>query len=93
MDLTKNCQLQKLLSLWIYGAPGLAHPHPGGEEDYLISGTIRDEYGTYAAGTWLRQPPGSAVDGALRRIFQHKHSEGITGSRMLTLLAARSALA
>ena len=41
-------------------APGIAHEHPGGEEIYVISGVIRDENGTYRAGTWLRQPPGSA---------------------------------
>lgn len=41
-------------------APGIHHSHPGGEEIYVIKGIIKDEYGTYAAGTWLRQPPGSA---------------------------------
>lgn len=40
-------------------APGIQHAHPGGEEIYVVSGTIRDEFGTYTAGTWLRQPPGS----------------------------------
>lgn len=42
------------------GAPGIAHSHPAGEELYVISGIIRDELGTYTAGTWLRSPPGSA---------------------------------
>ncbi|HEY0960793.1 MAG TPA: cupin domain-containing protein [Pseudomonadales bacterium] len=41
-------------------APGIPHAHPGGEEIFVISGTLRDEYGTYPAGTWLRQAPGSA---------------------------------
>lgn len=41
-------------------APGIQHDHPGGEEIYVIKGVIKDEYGTYPAGTWLRQPPGSA---------------------------------
>lgn len=41
-------------------APGILHDHPGGEEIYVIKGVIKDEYGTYPAGTWLRQPPGSA---------------------------------
>ena len=41
-------------------APGIPHAHPGGEEIYVISGLLQDEYGTYPAGTWLRQPPGSA---------------------------------
>src|SRR5690606_35095308 len=40
-------------------APGIAHEHPGGEEIYVISGTIEDEDGHYGAGTWLRRPPGS----------------------------------
>lgn len=41
-------------------APGIPHTHPGGEEIFVISGTLQDEAGTYPAGTWLRQPPGSA---------------------------------
>ncbi|MGV3590282.1 MAG: cupin domain-containing protein [Gammaproteobacteria bacterium] len=41
-------------------APGIPHAHPGGEEIFVVSGTLRDENGTYPAGTWLRQAPGSA---------------------------------
>lgn len=41
-------------------APGIPHTHPGGEEIYVVSGTIQDENGLYPAGTWLRQPPASA---------------------------------
>ena len=41
-------------------APGIPHPHPGGEEIYVMKGVLRDEHGTYPAGTWLRQPPGSS---------------------------------
>jgi anti-sigma factor ChrR (cupin superfamily) len=40
-------------------APGIAHPHPGGEEIYVMQGEICDEDGSYPAGTWLRRPPGS----------------------------------
>ncbi len=40
-------------------ATGLEHEHPWGEEIYVISGAIRDEDGTYPAGTWLRRPPKS----------------------------------
>ena len=40
-------------------APGIAHAHPGGEEIYVMSGEIRDEDGSYPAGTWLRRPRGS----------------------------------
>lgn len=38
--------------------PGDAHP--GGEELLVLDGTLEDEYGTYPAGTWLRQPDGSS---------------------------------
>jgi anti-sigma factor ChrR (cupin superfamily) len=31
---------------------------PGGEEIFLLSGTLRDEYGSYEAGTWIRNPAG-----------------------------------
>ena len=35
------------------------HAHPGGEEIFVLKGTVDDEFGTYRAGAWLRQPPGS----------------------------------
>lgn len=41
------------------GQPGIPHEHPLGEEIYVIEGSIRDEDGSYGAGTWLRRPPGS----------------------------------
>lgn len=31
---------------------------PGGEEIFLLSGSLRDEYGNYGAGTWIRNPAG-----------------------------------
>ena len=31
---------------------------PDGEEIFLLSGALRDEYGTYGAGTWIRNPAG-----------------------------------
>jgi anti-sigma factor ChrR (cupin superfamily) len=31
---------------------------PGGEEIFLLSGALQDEYGNYEAGTWIRNPPG-----------------------------------
>lgn len=43
-------------------APGASvprHDHPGGEEVYVIDGSIEDEHGGCATGTWLRMPPGS----------------------------------
>jgi anti-sigma factor ChrR (cupin superfamily) len=35
------------------------HQHFGGEEVYVLSGTIMDEYGSYPAGTWMRSPHNS----------------------------------
>ena len=32
------------------------HQHFGGEEIYVVSGTMMDEYGCYPAGTWMRSP-------------------------------------
>lgn len=29
---------------------------PGGEEIFLLSGTLQDEYGSYGAGAWIRNP-------------------------------------
>jgi anti-sigma factor ChrR (cupin superfamily) len=43
-------------------APGTrvpAHAHPGGEEVYVISGSLADADGIYEQGTWLRFPDGS----------------------------------
>jgi anti-sigma factor ChrR (cupin superfamily) len=33
-------------------------PNTGGEEIYVISGSLRDGSGAYPAGSWLRFPPG-----------------------------------
>lgn len=44
-------------------APGSrfpAHEHGGGEEIYVVEGVFGDEHGTYPAGTYLRNPIGSA---------------------------------
>jgi anti-sigma factor ChrR (cupin superfamily) len=44
-------------------APGTAfqpHGHPGGEEIFVLDGMFQDEQGSYPAGSWLRNPPGSA---------------------------------
>ena len=37
-----------------------AHTHGGGEEILVLAGQFSDEYGDYPAGTYLRNPPGSA---------------------------------
>jgi len=31
---------------------------PGGEEMFILSGDLRDEHGSYRAGTWIRNPAG-----------------------------------
>ena len=36
-----------------------SHPHDGGEEILVIEGAIHDEFGSYAAGSWIRYPDGS----------------------------------
>lgn len=44
-------------------APGSrfsAHAHGGGEEFLVLAGTFADEHGTYPAGTYVRNPPGSS---------------------------------
>jgi len=43
-------------------APGTQfphHDHPGGEEIFVLEGTLSDEHGTYGPGSWHRSPPGS----------------------------------
>jgi anti-sigma factor ChrR (cupin superfamily) len=43
-------------------APGTLSPlqsHPGGAEFFVLEGTLEDEQGRYAPGSWLRLPPGS----------------------------------
>jgi anti-sigma factor ChrR (cupin superfamily) len=44
-------------------APGIVLPpqsHPDGAEFFVLEGTLEDEQGDYAPGTWLRLPPGSS---------------------------------
>lgn len=36
------------------------HPHPGGEEIFVLSGTFSDGSGDYPEGWYLRNPPGSS---------------------------------
>ena len=37
-----------------------SHPHPGGEEIFVLTGTFSDEHGHCPAGWYLRNPPGSS---------------------------------
>jgi anti-sigma factor ChrR (cupin superfamily) len=45
---------------WAPGTVFQPHGHPGGEEIVVLEGVFQDEHGTYPAGSWLRNPPGSA---------------------------------
>lgn len=42
------------------GAVMPKHGHPFGEEVLILEGSLDDEHGSYAAGTWLRCPVGSS---------------------------------
>lgn len=44
---------------WPAGYRGPRRVHLQGEEELVLEGAFEDEQGTYPAGTWLRQPPGS----------------------------------
>ena len=41
------------------GSRSERHSHGGGEEILVLDGVFQDEHGTYPAGSWLRNPPGS----------------------------------
>jgi anti-sigma factor ChrR (cupin superfamily) len=45
---------------WAPGTVFQPHGHPGGEEIVVFEGVFPDEQGRYPAGSWLRNPPGSA---------------------------------
>ncbi len=57
MPLHSHGTEQTALVLWQPGTHFNGHIHPGGEEIYVIDGTLADEEGQYPAGTWLRNPP------------------------------------
>jgi anti-sigma factor ChrR (cupin superfamily) len=41
------------------GAGPFPHDHARGEETFVLDGGFEDEHGSYPAGTWIREPPGS----------------------------------
>jgi quercetin dioxygenase-like cupin family protein len=55
-------QTTRATSLVAYhaGSRFAAHSHPKGEEILVLSGVFSDESGNYPAGSYLRNPPGSA---------------------------------
>ncbi len=48
----------RLLRLEAASGP-FPHDHPHGEETFVLDGSFEDEHGSYRAGTWIREPPGS----------------------------------
>ena len=44
---------------WAPGTRFQPHSHPDGEEIFVLDGVFQDEHGSYPAGIWLRNPPGS----------------------------------
>jgi len=44
---------------WAPGTLFQPHVHGGGEEILVLEGVFQDEHGSYPAGSWLRNPPGS----------------------------------
>ena len=49
-----------MLVRWEPNTPFKEHTHHGGEEVFVIEGSVSDEYGEYPAGTWLRNPDQSS---------------------------------
>lgn len=47
------------LQKWPAGTKLGPHRHFGGEEMYVVSGCLCDEYGQFSAGSWLRYPHNS----------------------------------
>ena len=47
------------LEKWPANTKYKPHSHFGGEEIYVLSGTLMDEWGSYPAGTWIRSPHNS----------------------------------
>lgn len=48
------------LQRWAPGTRRARHAHPGGEEVFVIHGSLRDDQGHYPRGAWIRNPHGSA---------------------------------
>lgn len=44
---------------WAPGTQFQTHRHWGGEEIFVLEGVFADEFGSYPAGTWIRNPPDS----------------------------------
>ena len=51
----------EMVALYRWPANGRFPPQPhfGGEEFFVLSGMLQDEFGAYPAGTWVRNPHNS----------------------------------
>ena len=71
MPLHEHDGVSTALMRWQPQTRGKVRTVIGGEEMLVLAGTFSDEAGTYVAGTWLRNPPGSrgsistGVEGAM----------------------------
>ena len=78
-------------------APGSSfksHAHPLGEEILVLQGTFADEHGSYPAGTWLKNPPGSqhapsSPDGCLLFVKLCHMSEADTNTECINTRVAQ----
>jgi len=59
MPLHENDHESVTLVKWPADTKFEPHRHFGGEEIFVISGTLKDEWGAYPAGTWMRSPHNS----------------------------------
>lgn len=72
-------------------APGSAFPehvHSGGEEILVLDGTFQDEHGDYPAGSYFRNPPGTAHSPAAAegcvifvRLWQYRSGDDVQINR------------
>lgn len=56
MPLHNHLYENTALVKWPKGEVFQPHSHYGGEEIFVISGTFKDQYGSYPKGTWSRSP-------------------------------------
>jgi anti-sigma factor ChrR (cupin superfamily) len=60
LDLAGPAESGRVTSIVRYDADSVfpSHPHPDGEEFFVLEGTFSDEHGDYAAGTHVLNPEG-----------------------------------
>ena len=51
-----------LLQRWAAGTRMERRDQRGGEEIFVLAGSLEDEHGSYPKGAWLRNPPGSVPE-------------------------------